>query len=76
MTDTTFTAIETVTRSVRSVYTDCARELELLAEFDPSLVKELARDLDSIESKLYIARLNSCISSLETERVVKQLQES
>jgi len=76
MTDTTLRAIQKVTDSVRSVYTDCAEELELLNEFDPGLVKEINRELDSLQSQLYIARLNSQISALETERVVKQFQES
>ena len=76
MTDSTLRAIHAVTDSVRSVYTDCAKELELLNEFDPGLVREINRELDSLQSKLYIARLNSRISGLETELVVKQLQES
>ena len=76
MTDSTLEAIQKVTDSVRSVYTDCAEELELLNEFDPGLVQELTRELDSVQSQLYIARLNSQISGLETELVVKQLQES
>jgi len=72
MTDRVSESLDTVRDSLRAVYTDCAQELELLTEIDPDMVAEITRSLDSVQRQLQIASLNTRISSLETELVVKQ----